>query len=201
MTPLGLILRRQGYSVLNYGYRSRHSTILEHAQSLAQFLESRGLQGKDLNFVAHSLGGIVARQLAHDFPDTFKYQRLVMMGSPNQGSTLAGKVMRAGFLSRLLGPALADLSSLKLPLQSAFSQIGVIAGGTTKDKGFNRLLPGDNDGIVTVAEASFPGAKDSVVILGLHSFLMYNPKAIREALHFLKYGEFTKTREKQTLTP
>jgi len=69
-------------------------------------------------------------------------------------------------------------------------EFGIIAGGKEDNKGFNTLLPGDNDGTVCVKSTRLEGAADFFCAPVLHSFLMSNDACAQAALHFLDTGRF-----------
>jgi hypothetical protein len=76
-------------------------------------------------------------------------------------------------------------------------EFGIIAGGLGNDTGFNPLLPGDNDGVVTVASARLEGARDMMVVPSLHTALIINPKVFEYTLHFLEHGDFAGLKDKR----
>lgn len=190
MAFLGTRLRRRGYRVLNFGYRSRHLTIAQQAERLHQYLSERVSPQDQLSFVTHSLGSIVMRKFAIEHGQHYVLQRAVMLGPPNQGSLLAQRVGRVPILRTIMGPALLELASLALEPATDRLEIGVIAGAAGHSRGLGPLVPGDNDGIVTLDETRLEGAKQHITIRGLHSFLMYKSEVIEQVLHFLEHGSF-----------
>ena len=52
------------------------------------------------------------------------------------------------------------------------------------------MLPGDDDGIVTVDSARLAGAGDFVVVPVLHTLLSVDPRVLKYTLSFLKNGYF-----------
>ncbi len=77
--------------VVDYDWRL---DIRESAKRLAQVIEDEVLAAdpdRTVHFVAHSMGGLVARTFAHDHRELWKQSikddgRLVMLGTPNRGS-------------------------------------------------------------------------------------------------------------------
>ena len=190
MAHLGGKLRSRGFQVLNYGYPSRKLTLEAQASRFNEFLSTRIDRSAQLNFITHSLGGIITRQFALTYGREYSLKRLVMLGPPNQGSEMARRVKRLGFTAAILGPAFEQVCDLKLDSATDRLEIGVIAGGSKNGRGYSPVLPGNNDGIVRVEETALHGAKDSIVMAGLHSFLMYYPSVIEQAIHFLEHGSF-----------
>jgi len=186
-------LRKQGYQVINHNYASLLRSIDQHAHRLARRIEKAEVgRDRELNFVTHSLGSIVMRSFASNYRDQYTFGRAVMLGPPNQGSQFAVKVGSIPLLARMLGPSLRELQALDLPTASDILEIGIIAGGTGKERGIGPLVSGDNDGIVRVEETKLEGAKDHIILPGLHSFLMYYPSALENVSEFLEHGKFSR---------
>jgi triacylglycerol lipase len=190
MSALGWSLTRRGYNVVNVGYPSRCAPLAEHAERLRRLLLER-LPTPPLNFVTHSLGGIVLRLFAHRYHAEFQLHRAVMLGPPNNGAALARELYRrAPIVGRIMGPSFTEVAELDLPLATEKLEVGVIAG-TLGPR--TRLLPfvsPPNDGIVAVDETVLRGCRDAVIVPGLHSLLMYQPRIQRLVATFLESGRF-----------
>ena len=190
MLLLARTLRRNGYQVLNFGYPSLRKSIDQHAADLDAFLQ----QQKNLHithFATHSLGSIIVRRYAQQYhKNSPKLGRVVMLGPPNQGSSFAKKLTKLPGFASVMGPSFQELCTLADNPLSEKLEVGVIAGGRNANRGYSPLLCGDNDGIVTVEETKLKGAKDSILLPGLHSFLVYYPSIISQTLTFLKEGKF-----------
>ena len=83
-----------------------------------------------------------------------------------------------------------DWSKLEAHLATPDFEFGIIAGGKGDEKGYNPLLAGDNDGVLSVETAKLEGAKDFVVIPAMHPLLQNNSLALAYTLRFLKEGSF-----------
>ena len=57
--------------------------------------------------------------------------------------------------------------------------------------GFNPLLPGDDDGLVTVAETQLDGARDFLLVPTTHGLVDDHPQTIDATVTFLRDGRFT----------
>jgi hypothetical protein len=66
--------------------------------------------------------------------------------------------------------------------------VAVIAGGTADKRGFNPLLTGNNDGIVTVMETELAGARDRMTVNAIHTLIASAPETIDATLKFLDSG-------------
>lgn len=195
MASMGDYLREKGhYTVFNVEYPSTRFSIEEHANNLAQVLES--LDGiEEINFVCHSLGNIVVRRYLHDHldartgkPTDTRIRRMVMLGPPNHGSDMADK-FSDNLLFRASGTAGQELGAgwkvLSQKLVTPPFEFAIIAGGKGNDKGYNPFLRGDDDGTVRVESARLAGASDFTIVPVLHSFLMKNHKVKQRTLRFL----------------
>lgn len=193
-------LRKDGYTVICFDYPSTQVEITQSADYLHQLLKS--LEGiEKISFVVHSMGGLVVRCYLLDHADD-RIERMVMLGVPNQGANMAD-ILRNNLLFRLVfGPAGGQLginagfiNSLPTPKW----EFGVIAGARGKESGYNPLIPGDDDGTVSVESSRLPGACDFATVPCLHSFLMNHADTIAYTRHFLKTGQFRKDGEKQPI--
>ncbi len=101
--------------ILAFDYENLNTTIEENANLLKQRLEEVGLianHGKQLDIVAHSMGGLIARIFIEKEGGNKIVQHLVMLGTPNGGSpwpTVQDWVIAA------LGIGLNQLSSVAWP--------------------------------------------------------------------------------------
>lgn len=200
MARLAKYLEEQGgYTVFNVSYPSTRETIAQYARSLDNIL--RNLQGiEEINFVAHSLGNIVVRRYLGDCltpaghePDP-RIKRFVMLGPPNHGSIAANALANNPLFTAVLGKPGQELGRewawLEGSLATPPCEFGIIAGGLGNPHGFNPLLPGDDDGIVTVESTRLDGSADFVTVPVLHSCLMNDHRVQRCTLTFLRTGRF-----------
>ena len=117
-----------------------------------------------------------------------------MLGVPNNGARMADLLKNNLLFKGVMGPAGQQLISepagfvKSLPVPDF--PFGVIAGGRGTERGFNPLIPGDDDMTVSVASTRLPGAADFLLINTLHSFMMNNKQVIDATARFLKYGRF-----------
>ncbi len=101
--------------VLAFDYENINTTIQENAQLLKERLEEVGItanHGKQLDIVAHSMGGLVSRAFIEQEGGNQIVQHLVMLGTPNAGSPWA-KIQDWAFTA--LGIGLNQLSTVVWP--------------------------------------------------------------------------------------
>lgn len=170
-----------GYDVTCPDYPSRHHAIDDLVERLASSLPPTGR----VHIIGHSLGGLLALGLMLKLP-TERRGRIVQLGSPNLGSTLA---RRSAAFSWLLGPALQNIEGPQPPYDETL-EVGAIAGNAAWRP--YRLITGlnePNDGKVTCASAH-GHAKHKLTLPLAHATMMNAPSAIAASLHFLKHGQF-----------
>ncbi len=193
-SPFKRELEKQGYLVFSVDYPSTQITIEQAATDLQQVLKS--LEGiEQVSLIGHSMGGLVIRAWFQDYKDN-RVDKVIMLGTPNQGAEMAEALKNFLPFQWLLGQAgqqlatNAENSPCKLPAPTV--PFGVIAGGRGEDSnGYNPWLPGDDDGTVTIASAHLQGEADFLRLPCLHMFLMRDARVIEAAVRFLKTGQFT----------
>jgi pimeloyl-ACP methyl ester carboxylesterase len=189
LSAMSSALHRTHHTVIGFEYPSTRIPIDSSADYLHQLIQS--LPNVDqIDFVVHSMGGLVVRSYLKKHRDP-RLHRLVMLGTPNRGAELAD-LLRSNPLYRwVMGPAgqelATDAQGLIADLPVPTLEFAVIAGGDGDD-GYNPLLPGDDDGTVTVHSVRLPGAADSMRVPRLHTFLMRDDTVIQATQHFLQHG-------------
>jgi len=200
------------FTPLNVSYASTRSGLDAHAAGLARVVENLGAEVTEVNFVAHSLGNLVIRRyLACCYQDVDGFrtdpriQRIVMLAPPNRGARLAEYFKQSKLADWIWGESGADLANHWDELQKKLAipqcQFAIIAGGKSEPDGRSRLIPGDDDFVVTVEETKLAGARDFVVIPTYHSFIMNNKTALEYTLRFLQHGHFAGESYRQPITP
>ena len=197
MRPILAAMPTNGFVHVPFEYPSTRVPLEQSASYLHSMIESLTDVSK-ISFVVHSMGGLVVRRYLKDHNDP-RLHRCVMLGTPNSGAELADMLKRNMFFRTVYGPAgqelVTDPNGTICGLPTPAFEFGIIAGGKGDDKGFNPLLPGDDDGTVTITSARLPGAADFLRIPKLHSFLMSDETAIAAVQCFLEHGRFSMDRE------
>ncbi len=195
MKILAWKLRRAGYDPRMFRYPSYRNDLPDNARRLATFL--RELGAEEIDIVGHSLGGMLVRWAAnhHELP---RLRRVVMLGTPNQGAFMADWLAeRLGLLFPLIwGRSAHQLRRgdvglcARAGLLPKGTELGVVAGGTGKGKGFNPLIPTDNDFTVGVSETVLSGMTDFALVRMTHTMLPCSPKSMHFIVRFLETGHF-----------
>ncbi len=197
MNKAGRSLAAYGYKIINVDYPSRSADISALSQQyITEALKQCDTEGvKKIHFLTHSMGGILLRDyLASQIID--KLGRVVMLAPPNQGSEVVDKLGSWKLFYYLNGPAGLQLgtdnNSVPNRLGPVNFQLGVIAGNKTINPFLSGLIPGANDGKVSVSRAQVVGMKDFIVMPYSHSFIMRREAVIEQALHFIQQGSFAR---------
>ncbi len=181
MWPISRRLKRLGFQVRNWGYRSVGNRIESHAEKLADDLTDldRQVAGR-IHLVTHSMGGIIARTVfaQNDFANI---GRVVMLAPPNQGSHVARKLTRyIGWLS----PSLKQLSdsdeSFVNGLPNSFEQKGIEFA----------IVESTKDRVIVQGGVHLDGYRDYARVEGHHGVLPWYSETIRLVENFLSSGEF-----------
>jgi pimeloyl-ACP methyl ester carboxylesterase len=193
--PMTRALRAAGYEAHGVNYPSTRQSLEEHADQVEALLE-RLEDVRTVSFVTHSMGGIVARVLLarenSPWRQRIAVNRLVMIGTPNRGAELATRLDQLPAFRAVAGPSLGQLRSERADqLPPPTVPFGIVAGARGDGRGFNPLLPDDNDMTVTLSETMLEGAEDTLVVNAVHTFIMIHPEVVEATLRYLETGRFT----------
>lgn len=195
MTTLEERLVEEGFTVVNVDYPSTQHPI----ETLAGLAVGEGIaecarrSATRIDFVTHSMGGILVRMyLKANKRDDIG--RVVMLGPPNQGSEIVDALKDLTVFELLNGPAGLQLGTGPADIPKALGpvdfELGVIAGTQSINLLLSTLLPGDNDGKVSVESTKVERMKDFVALPTTHPLMMRNQAVIDQTLHFLRHGQF-----------
>ncbi len=193
MDKMEIALKAEGYVVVNYGYPSTQFDIDTIAKEYLPQAVAQCEPKLIVNFVTHSLGGIVLRKyLAENTLNNMG--RVVMLGPPNKGSEVVDTLKHVPGFKFVNGPAGMQLgtgvASVPNSLGALNYPVGIIAGSATINPILSQMLPNPDDGKVSVESTKLEGMKDHLVVPVSHPFLMRNKDVIRQVKAFLKTGLF-----------
>lgn len=194
MSKMEEALSRAGYETVNIGYPSTSFPIEALAEQVLDEIKESVGEGCIVHFVTHSMGGILVRYLNEHlrFSTT---GRVVMLCPPNQGSEIVDRLGRLKLFKQINGPAGLQLGTGSESLVSKLGTIGFELGVITGDRSINWILstmiPGRNDGKVSIESARIAGMADYKVVHATHPYIMKNQAVIEDVLSFLDSGKFS----------
>jgi pimeloyl-ACP methyl ester carboxylesterase len=200
MGKMALALQRQGYHPHRLSYPSLKLSIPQLARFIQEEWQSLQAAFPGVwHFVGHSMGAIILRQIMAWHPELLQAKsRVLMLGPPNHGTEVVDFFSRYQWFLKIYGPAALDLRTgpsnylSQLPQRFDYASLGVIAGNRSIDYLYSWfLLPGENDGKVTVSSTRLAGCDDHLVLPVPHPQLPENPLVIDHCLHFLSRAEFS----------
>lgn len=179
MEPLAARLRQEGWdsaSVKVVTFDDPVGSNIDHATEIALAVEelllaNRGRAPREVDVVAHSMGGLAARWYLQNGGDA-RVRRFVTFGSPHRG-TLASLVAwgEGGTEMRPDSEFLAELDSV-LPEG--------VEGLTIRTELETHIVPQEN--------ATLPGVPDTVLCCSMHWTLPLDASAMSIVLEFLAEG-------------
>lgn len=179
-TPLSMLrlrrrLKQAGHVPLLFGYTPTFETLNGTSSRLANLIE-RGVANASYALVGHSLGSVLIRATLgrlHAHPPVacfFLAPPMVACKAARHFSRF--RIYR--WLTGEMGSLLADDAFMRaLPMPSGFVRAYVGTGGPR-----SHWLPfgmEDNDGVLSVAEATGPFADGVMHVKALHAFIMRHP--------------------------
>jgi pimeloyl-ACP methyl ester carboxylesterase len=194
MNKLQQALLQKGYRVHNVSYASTRNNIEQLAEEAIGPALKLCPKAQKLHFVTHSLGGILVRQyLLHHEIDNLG--RVVMLGPPNKGSEVVDKLRDFPGFRFINGEAGLELgtgeSSVPNKLGAANFDLGIIAGTRSINLLLSHMIPGTNDGTVSVENTRLEGMRDHLQMKVTHPFMMRNAKVIEQVINYLESGRFS----------
>jgi len=197
MNDMAAALNKAGYRTFNIDYESRDFPIETLAGQIMPAVEKRckAAQCTTIHFVTHSMGGIVLRYYLSRYAID-GLGRVVMLSPPNQGSEVADALQDNWFYEWFNGPAGRQLvtgpEGITATLGPVTYPVGIITGNTHTiwDARFSAMIPGDDDGKVSVERAKVAGMTDFLVVPHNHTFIMTQEDVIDQTIHFLRLGKF-----------
>lgn len=184
--------KQHGFAATLFSYRSRLESLDSVLDALNRDIQQ--LRSDCVHLVGHSLGGLLALRLFERHPQQPR-GRLVLLGSPVQGSAAARRLGGVQVGQRLLGEiANQELMAVREPAWGQARELGVIAG--TRPVGLGRVITRfqeANDGTVAVRETEITGTADRIQLPVSHFGMLLSARVVDQTAHFLRDGHFSLT--------
>ena len=186
-------LRAAGYHAEAPDYPSTKQSLRQLAAPVIEQAMTGCPPAGAVHFVGHSMGAALVRvYLAEAQPS--RLGRVIMLAPPNQGSELSDFSRRIPGFEWYLGPALAELGtgpdSLVRQLGPVDFSPGVIAGDISSNRLLSPIIPGTDDGRVSLESTRVDGMGDYLVLPVDHFSILKHPAVIEAVLRFLAVGRF-----------
>ena len=157
-------------------------------------LSNRILEGQIVHFVGYSMGGLIARGVI-DMRRPSGLGRIVQLGTPNGGSEVASFLQPLLPYQLVFGPAGQELTiensaTINETLGQVGYPLGIIAGTRTADPISSMLIPGEDDGKVSVEATKLPGMHDHISLPVTHLHFPKYQIVHYQTAYFLRHGMF-----------
>lgn len=184
-----------GLVVVNVDYSSRRAKIDALSEDVVggALADPRLEACERVHVVAHSLGGILVRSYFSRHREA-RLGRVGMLGPPNQGSEVVDRLKHCPLFRWINGPAGQEMGTDEASVPNSLGpvafELGVIAGDRSINWINSLMIPGVDDGKVSIARTKVAGMKQHIVLHTAHPFMMMNREAIAAAVRFVKTGTF-----------
>ena len=195
MSKMDKALSESGYLVHNTTYPSTEKPVNDLAlEVIPAAVESCNEEGdRTIHFVTHSMGGILIRYFL-ETKGVDNLGRVVMLSPPNQGSEVVDKLSDMPGFKAVNGPAGMQLGTdqddVPSQLGPATFDLGIITGNRSINLFLSTMIPGEDDGKVSVERAKLEGMSDFLVVPHSHPFIMKSKLVIGQVIYFLEHGRF-----------
>jgi len=193
MSKIADTLVDAGYVVWNESYPSMSASIEQLSESAVEagLTYCENADSKQVHFVTHSLGGILLRHYLQSNNITH-VNKIVMLSPPNHGSEIVDRFHNNWLFRALMGPAFLQLGTdgIVTDMQTIPGTIGVITGNESSDPWFSEIIPGPDDGKVSVVSAQLPEMADFLIVPAGHTFIMNDDTVIQQIEYFFDHGRF-----------
>jgi pimeloyl-ACP methyl ester carboxylesterase len=206
----GWLREKKAYDyVFNMAYPSTMQSIFDHTKMLDRVVKNLPPTIKQIDFVGHSLGSIIIRRYLSGpldpdwkvpddrlaarkkFSPDKRVGKFVMLGPPNHGAVIAAKMIGNDpvrrFFSGKSGDELGiDWNKTEQTLGIPCCPFAIISGGRGDDRGFSLLIPGDDDGIVSVEGTQLEGTEEWTQFYVGHGEMLLTKEVFEAVLKFLQ---------------
>lgn len=174
MTALARYFRQRGWQLLVLNYPTTRQTLAQTAADWLPRIQAFA-DGEKLDFVGHSLGGLLLRHLCQQWPQGF--HRAVTLGTPHICSA-AGEYFHRFHQGKLLGLSWPEALDGNAPPWDARIPLLSLAGTKSSGLGtwFGLFRDEASDGTVAVAETRLPQASACCELPYSHTQMLFSRK-------------------------
>lgn len=126
--------------------------------------------------------------------------RVVMIGTPNNGSDVADLLQTNPLYISIYGPAgqqlVTDQSTFSDLFEDDGYELGVIAGWSVFNPVARLVFGTPSDGKVSIESTSLPICRDHMIVRRNHTFLILTRRVFAETAGFLRCGRFSESAER-----
>ena len=150
-------LKENNFSVVNIDYPSTDHKIEKLVDIVQEEIVKNIPEDKKIHFAGHSMGCLITRAVINKYRPK-KLGKVIFLAPPNKGSEAADFFENNWLYKKIYGPAGKQLTTKNLNskefIDRVFGKIdydlGVIAGNFTLDPISSTIIPGDDDGKVSI---------------------------------------------------
>lgn len=194
MEGLQEYLEKLGYHVINVDYQSTVHEVDVLATMMNAKLSKQIPEDKTVHYVGYSMGGVLIRVMMNQVKPK-NLGRVVQLAPPNHGSEVADFLKDIWLFKKIYGPAGQQLATNQQQVQNLLGsvtyELGVIAGNRSIDPISSNIIPGDDDGKVSVESTKVSGMKQHIIVPATHEFFPSNKHVREQTAIFLKTGAFS----------
>ena len=187
---------KKGYTTYNLGYSTAGETISSLSEKIltAVIRKCRKKGFSKIHFVTHSMGGLIVRYYLqnNELPEG---SRIVMLSPPNKGTEVAD-FLKSNVLYKLfagdVGQELCTDSKIIRNLKEINIEIGIIAGNKSYNPFFSEIIPGEDDGRISIENTKLENMTDFLIVNGSHLTIKHRQEVSEQMVYFLQNGKFTR---------
>ena len=178
MHPICRRLASKQHLVVNWGYKSLFSPVKRHSARLLQTIQRDFADYDQIDFVAHSMGSVIIRQMLHAHPLP-NLGRMVFLTPPSQGAPLAR------LFSPLVGQVFRCLPDISTSTTSLVNQLPQSSPGPTG------VIAARVDLLAPSSKTHIANETCHQTLLATHNSVLFS-KQVAEMIHlFLSTGQFS----------
>lgn len=191
MSYLEAGLKSAGFDVISVSLPTTFSTLEQCRNSLYLQIKEVVDEVDVVNFVAHSMGGLITRSFI-DFEDQKNVGKCIFIATPHNGSKLASIANYIPLYSAVFKPIRDLLPSLK---HKSFGsnktfKIGAIAGNKNKDVIGRLFLSDKSDGRVEISSVITNDIDELIILPYNHNKIHHKRETLIAVKEFLITGSF-----------